>query len=1143
MPLKGGSVLDMIEPPSLLPTQAQAKRWLRLMVTSRFMDKKEESLIHQGKGAFQLSSTGHESLAVLPDLLTPEDWIFPHYRDQPLLLARGLTPVDLFCDFYAKADSGSGGRQMPSHFSSKAHRVVSFSSPVGSAVLHGVGVALTLKESAQKEVVLAMVGDASTQEGEVYEALAYLGMNPVPLVLCVEDNGYGISTATRGKTFWTIGKEEAEFLGTPIIRVDGSDPWAVYQASQQAVQRARHERKPTIIVLLMERLSSHTSSDDQAVYRAEEELLQATQKDPLASFSRFCLEQNLISQQDWQTIQDAAQQEIEQAATFAESLPEPDPAKETDVFLPKKPPLDLDLKPLLHKAAEGDSTIDAGSITLRRALNNTLHYLLETDPSVFLFGQDIEDPKGDVFGVTRGLSTHFPGRVENSPLAEATILGTGIGRALAGERPICFLQFIDFMGPGLNQIFSEMSTFYWRSKGEWQAPLLILAPVGAYRAGMGPWHSQTGEGTLAHIPGIDVVMPAHPEDAVQTLLQAFHSERPTVYLYPKILLNRRYPLADLSGKPSEGYRVHREGKDLTLVGWGGTVDLCKEAATRLTEQKIDAEVLEITSLSPLPMDFLAERARRTGRLVVVHEDSRTAGLGAEILAELHERLGSGLQGARVARSDTYIAYNFESQLAHLPSVEKIVTAAQQVFGKTVYEPAKDQVSPAVPVVQAPAIVREVKPDTPMERIAVVVPRVAPTDEAATLLNWVVTLGEKVEEGQHIADLQGDKALFELEATCDGYIAELLVGPGQDIYVGDTVAYLTTAEPQIIVAPAQAAVAPVAHQSAVVTTAPKDLQALVPSIVSIGAYLPEGVVNNRELAERLGGVITEEWIEQRTGILERRLAPSHVDTSDMGLWAAERALEQIGMKAQDLDLILVSTTSADGVIPSVACRLKQGLDSGSCPAFDLSAACSGFIYGLSVAQQYLKVDPNQRILLVTAEKMSKVINPMDPDTAIIFGDGAVACVLTGQGPGREDYPRRLDLEEVMMRARPDNERTMVLESDFIHMQGARTFRTAVTLMGEICEALSQRLNYTWDEVDWLVPHQANGRIVQAVARRLAINEQKVFSNIAYRGNTSSASIPLALSELMASDKLKPGQRILLCALGGGITYGAASVRVR
>jgi 2-oxoisovalerate dehydrogenase E1 component len=1142
------------------------------MVTSRFMDKKEESLIHQGKGAFQLSSMGHESLAVLPDLLAPEDWIFPHYRDRPLLLARGLTPVDLFCDFYAKADSGSGGRQMPSHFSSKAHRVVSFSSPVGSAVLHGIGVALTLRQSAQREVILTMVGDASAQEGEVYEALAYLGMNPVPLVFCVEDNGYGISTATRGKTFWTIGKEAAEFLGTPIIRVDASDPWAVYQAGLQAVQRARHERKPTILILMMERLASHTSSDDQAVYRPQEELLQATQKDPLAIFSRFCLEQNLLSQQDWQTIQDEAQQEIETAATIAESLPEPDPARETDVFPPPKPPLDLDLKPLLHKTnLEGDSTgnasIDTGSITLRRALNNTLHHLLDTDSRVFLFGQDIEDPKGDVFGVTRGLSTHFPGRVENSPLAEATILGTGIGRALAGERPICFLQFIDFMGPGLNQIFSEMSTFYWRSKGEWPAPLLILAPVGAYRAGMGPWHSQTGEGTLAHIPGIDVVMPAHPEDAVQTLLQAFHSERPTVYLYPKILLNRRYSLAELVGNPSGDHRIHRTGKDLTLVGWGGTVDLCKEAATRLTEQKIDAEVLEITSLSPLPMAFLSERARRTGRLVVVHEDNRTGGLGAEILAELHERLGSAFQGARVTRSDTHIAYNFELQLAQLPSVEKIVAAAEQVMGRVVYaqgqapvraEKLEERMEPTKPTkpsgssMQAAALSNETKEtpatkrDEPMERIAVVVPRVAPTDEAATLLNWVVTLGEKVEAGQHIADLQGDKALFELEATCDGYIAELLVAPDQDIYVGDTVAYLTTSAPQSIVSAQTAAPAlqPVAPKSAPVALDASDQSKSVkPCIVSIASYLPDGVVNNRELAERLGGVITEEWIEQRTGILERRLAPPEVDTSDMGLWAAERALEQIGMNAQDLDLILVSTTSADGVIPSVACRLKQGLDSGYCPAFDLSAACSGFIYGLSVAQQYLTVNPKQRILLVTAEKMSKVINPMDPDTAIIFGDGAVACVLTGQGPGQEDYPRRLELEEVMMRARPDNERTMVLESDFIHMQGARTFRTAVTLMGEVCEALSQRLNYTWDEVDWLVPHQANGRIVQAVARRLAINEQKVFSNIAYRGNTSSASIPLALSELLASDKLKSGQRILLCALGGGITYGAASVRVR
>jgi 2-oxoisovalerate dehydrogenase E1 component len=1141
----------MTEPPSIFPTQAQARRWLRVMATSRFMDKKEESLIHQGKAVFQLSSAGHESLAVLADLLTPEDWVFPHYRDRPLLLARGVTPVDLFCDLFAKADSGSGGRQMPSHFSNKAHRVVSFSSPVGSGVSHGIGVALNLKQTTKQDAVLVMVGDASTQEGEVYESLAYLGMNPVPLVLCVEDNGYGISTATRGKTFWTMGKgeEATEFLGTPIIRVDGSDPWAVYLAGQEAFQRARQERKSTILVVKIERLASHTSSDDQGVYRSQEELLQATQKDPLSIFSRFCLEQNLISQTAWQAIQTEVQKELEEAAIFAEALPDPDPAKETEIFPPQKPPLSLELKPLLHKMAsvegnKADSAIDADSITLRRALNNTLHYLLETDPRVFLFGQDIEDPKGDVFGVTKGLSTHFPGRVENSPLAEATILGTGIGRALAGERPICFLQFIDFMGPGLNQIISELSTLYWRSKGEWQAPLLILAPVGAYRAGMGPWHSQTGEGTLGHIPGIDIVMPAHPEDAVETLLQAFHSDRPTVYLYPKILLNRRYPLADLAGTSARDHRLHREGKDLTLVGWGGTVDLCKEAANRLHEQQVDTEVLEITSLSPLPLALLSERARRTGRMVVVHEDNRTAGLGAEILAELHEQLGSAFQGARVTRSDTHISYNIEAQLAQLPSVEKIVTAAQKLLGRTVYEQAPAPVIAAKPAAQEVNIAHTVTLKSQSDdRIAILVPRVAPTDEAATLLNWVVALGEKVEEGQHIADLQGDKALFELEATCDGYVAELLASPGQDIYVGDTVAYLSKSEPQTLVTSVNPVQAIAPEPEKVLVTSPKTPdKTLAPSLVSIAAYLPDGVITNRELAERLGGVITEEWIEQRTGILERRLAPSHIDTSDMGLWAAERALDQIGMKAQDLDMILVSTTSADGVIPSVACRLKQGLDSAHCPAFDLSAACSGFIYGLSVVQQYLKVNPDQRILLVTAEKMSKVINPLDPDTAIIFGDGAVACVLTGQGPGREDYPRRLELEDVMIRACPDHERTMVLESDFIHMQGARTFRTAVTLMGEICEALSQKLNYTWDDVDWLVPHQANGRIIQAIARRLAIDDRKVFSNIAYRGNTSSASIPLALTELLDSDKLQPGQRILLCALGGGITYGAASVKV-
>ena len=153
-----------------------------------------------------------------------------------------------------------------------------------------------------------------------------------------------------------------------------------------------------------------------------------------------------------------------------------------------------------------------------------------------LFGEDIEDPKGDVFGVTRGLSTAFPGRVINSPLSESTIVGVSIGRALAGERPVAFLQFADFLPLAFNQILSEMGSMFWRTGGQWQCPVILLAACGAYRPGLGPFHSQTLESVLAHVPGIDVLMPAHPADATGLLNAAFRSGRPTVLLYPKACL-------------------------------------------------------------------------------------------------------------------------------------------------------------------------------------------------------------------------------------------------------------------------------------------------------------------------------------------------------------------------------------------------------------------------------------------------------------------------------------------------------------------------------------------------------------------------------------------------------------------------------
>jgi 2-oxoisovalerate dehydrogenase E1 component len=281
---------------------------------------------------------------------------------------------------------------------------------------------------------------------------------------------------------------------------------------------------------------------------------------------------------------------------------------------------------------------------MRDAIRDVLREHLRRDPRVFVYGEDIEDPKGDVFGVTRGLSTEFPLRVCNSPLSESTIVGTCIGRALAGQRPVAMIQFADFLPLAYNQIVNELATIFWRTDGGWNAPVIILAPCGAYRAGLGPNHAQTFDGAMVHTPGLDVLMPSTAADAAGLLHAAFKSERPTLLFYPKALLND--PARATTGDVGQHFvplgvaRRIRTGRDITFVGWGNTLGLCQTAAATLETAGVESEVIDLRSLSPWDERTVLASVEKTARMIVVHEDNHTCGLGGEIMATVAERPAS-----------------------------------------------------------------------------------------------------------------------------------------------------------------------------------------------------------------------------------------------------------------------------------------------------------------------------------------------------------------------------------------------------------------------------------------------------------------------------------------------------------------------
>jgi 2-oxoisovalerate dehydrogenase E1 component len=774
---------------------------LKIMLNSRLNDEAEQTLKRRGQGHFQMSSEGHEALAGVAMAMKPEDWLHPHYRDRAIVIGRGVPHEHFFIDFYSRLGGFSGGRQMPVHYNSQERRIISLSSPVATNMLQAVGMAMSLKERKIPEVVVASIGDASTREGESLEAFAQAGVDNLPIVFLIEDNGYGISTKTEGITFWTMKNGLAEssdgskwFYGCRVDIIDGLDPVAVLEASKAAIERARSGNGPTCLVTKLERLKSHSSSDDQRIYRSAEELKEVTAKDPVKRFIERCVKEKVLSQADVDALKAKIKAEIDAAVEKAKTAPEPDPSTERDTAFA---PLPAGL-PVQEQNIPKFLSKRSGGLTMAQCIDLVLEQEMKKNPRINLFGEDIEDPKGDVFGTTRGLSKHYPGRVKNSPLAEATIIGSAVGRAIMGDLPVSAIQFIDFMGPGLNQLFNEVVTLYWRSKGTWNCPMLIMAPYGAYLPGLGPWHSQTNEAIYGHIPGLHIAIPSTAADAAGLLRFGLRCNRPVLFLYPKALL---HSAEDTVHGPSEdciipyGHaRVVRQGTDVTVVTWGNCVNLCTAAAEEAARHGASAEIIDLRTLIPWDSKAVLNSIHKTGRLLVVHEDAKTCGFGGEIIAEVVAMGFEHLRAvpARITKSDDHNPYNYTLELAILPSIEGITKGIRDQCGQDLrlvrrsidwsaglgvpaLREAHPPVAAGVGTAPEPAAVAGGTVD-------VEIPRQSPTDEDATVVKFLVKIGQKVKPGTPLAEMEANKGSFEVEATHEGTVSKLHAKDGDRVRV-------------------------------------------------------------------------------------------------------------------------------------------------------------------------------------------------------------------------------------------------------------------------------------------------------------------------------------------------------------------------
>lgn len=640
--------------------------FLRLMMLSREGDRREGILLRQSKGWFQVSGMGHEAMGALAYCVREDDYLFPYYRSRSLMLARGLSAYDLALAYFAKRGSKSGGRQMPGHHNSREHNVFSVPTPTGANMLPAAGTAWAMKLDGTDRVVIANVGDASSRQGEFFEAIAFAAQEKLPVIFVVEDNKYGISTPTEKYNPFNL-----KIYNEDLVQyVNARHAANVYEAGCAAVEKARRGDGPTILWCDLDRLSSHTSSDDHRVYRSTEDIAAMADRDPILLLKKELVEAGELTEEAFDKMAEEIASSVDADYQRAEAAEDPRPEEV-----------------LLHNfgtpAPSVTPPISTGERqTMVATINQTLKKALENDPKVIMFGEDIEDPKGGVFGMTKGLTEAFPKQVFNSPLAEATIMGVAVGVAVYGMKPVFELQFIDFISPGWNQVVTNMSTLRYRTYGDFKCPLVIYAPCGAYLPGGGLWHSMAGDGYLVHTPGINVAMPSTPQDAAGLFWTAIHGDDPTFILVPKHIFRKPMNVDNVEPVPFGKARIAKEGSDVTVVAYGNCVELAEDTAKKLGDE-VSVEIIDLRTLVPCDYDAITQSVEKTGRLVVVQEDNRTGGFGATIVAEMTgkpERFNLFLSPPQlVARKDVQIGYNPIYEYAALPSIDDVAAAIRLVM--------------------------------------------------------------------------------------------------------------------------------------------------------------------------------------------------------------------------------------------------------------------------------------------------------------------------------------------------------------------------------------------------------------------------------------------------------------------------------
>ena len=648
------------------------------MALARRLDEKQLIMLKQGKAFFHIGCSGHEAsqMAAAQNMIPGKDWSYPYYRDAALCLGLGMTSKEQLLSFLAKADDpNSGGRQMPQHYGHKDLRIVSQSSPTGTQFLQAVGCAMSRKWENDHEIVYVSSGEGSTSEGEFHEALNWASREKLPIIFHIQDNEYAISVhvseQTSGSSVFSMVNG---YDNLSRYEVDGTNFFETDLAFREAIERARQGKGPSVIVSNVVRLLSHSSSDDQKKYRKQEDLDKDKNRDPLLVFEKNCIKNKILKEGDFEKLRNEIIQIVDQDAEWADKQNHPDPNSATNHIYSNEPNLN-----------ETPSNYKNEKIVLVDAINHAMHEEMKLNDKMIIYGEDIADPKGGVFTATRGLSDSFGDkRVFNSPLAEASIVGTAVGLATTGWKPCVEIQFGDYIWPAMMQIRNEVASMRYRSNGSWKCPMVIRVPVGGYIHGA-ICHSQSIDGYFMHMPGIRIAYPSNAEDAKGLLKAALRMDDPVLFLEHKGLYRQGFAA---SKEPDENYvlpfgvgKKIMEGDIVTVISWGAMVQKSIEAINMLEIDNGIIDLIDLRTLNPLDYEMIGESVKKTGKILIVHEDNKMNGPGAEISAHIAENYFDDLDAPimRVASSDSHIPYNWHLEEKILVQTEDIQKALKELL--------------------------------------------------------------------------------------------------------------------------------------------------------------------------------------------------------------------------------------------------------------------------------------------------------------------------------------------------------------------------------------------------------------------------------------------------------------------------------